>query len=97
MGGRGAADQPGLLIELINVAGPDEEYLATLDLDATGGPVQWATGSDPAPVWLDVAREYMERYVHQQQIRDATRRPPLGAAFTGPVLADRGARAAPRA
>jgi len=70
---------PALLIELINVAGLRfEEYLATLDLDATGGPVPWATGSDPAPVWLDVAREYMERYVHQQQIRDATRRPPLG-------------------
>jgi hypothetical protein len=52
-----------------------EEHLAPLDLDATGGPVEWATGSDPAPVWLDVAREYMERYVHQQQIRDATGRP----------------------
>ena len=47
----------------------------------------WAAGSDPAPAWLDVAREYMERYVHQQQIRDATRRPRLGSAFTGPVLA----------
>ena len=29
----------------------------------------------------------MERYVHQQQIRDATRRPRLGPAFTRPVLA----------
>jgi len=88
---------PALLIELINVAGLRfEEYLATLDLDATGGPVPWATGSDPAPVWLDVAREYMERYVHQQQIRDATRRPPLGAAFTGPVL-ETAAHALPRA
>ena len=38
----------------------------------------------------------MERYVHQQQIRDATRRPPLGAAFTGPVLAT-AAHALPRA
>lgn len=37
----------------------------------------------------------MERYVHQQQIRDATRRPPLGAAFTGPVL-DTAAHALPR-
>ena len=38
----------------------------------------------------------MERYVHQQQIRDATRRPPLEAAFTGPVL-DTAAHALPRA
>jgi hypothetical protein len=29
--------------------------------------------------WLDVAREYMERYAHQQQIRDATGRPVLRA------------------
>ena len=88
---------PALLIELIDLAGRRfEEHLATLDLDATGGPVPWATGSDPAPVWLDVAREYMERYVHQQQIRDATGRPALGAAFTAPVLAT-AAHALPRA
>jgi uncharacterized protein (TIGR03083 family) len=88
---------PALLTELIDRAGLRfEEHLATLDLDAPGGPVPWATGPDPAPVWLDVAREYMERYVHQQQIRDATGRPPLGAAFTGPVL-DTAAHALPRA
>jgi uncharacterized protein (TIGR03083 family) len=88
---------PALLIELLSLAGLRfEEHLATLDLDATGGPVEWATGTDPAPVWLDVAREYMERYVHQQQIRDATRRAPLGAAFTGPVLTT-AAHALPRA
>jgi uncharacterized protein (TIGR03083 family) len=88
---------PALLIELINLAGLRfEMHLATLDLDAAGGPVQWATGWDPAPVWLDVAREYMERYVHQHQIRQATGRPVLGTAFTGPVL-ETAAHALPRA
>ena len=88
---------PALLIELLNLAGLRfEEHLATLDLDAPGGPVTWATGTDPAPVWLDVAREYMERYVHQHQIREATRRPRLGAAFTSPVLTT-AAHALPRA
>jgi uncharacterized protein (TIGR03083 family) len=88
---------PALLVELINVAGLRfEEHLATLDLDAAGGPVPWATGSDPAPVWLDVAREYMERYVHQHQIRQATGHPALGAAFTAPVLTT-AAHALPRA
>jgi uncharacterized protein (TIGR03083 family) len=88
---------PELLAELIDLAGQRfEEHLATLDLDAIGGPVPWATGSDPAPVWLDVAREYMERYVHQLQIRQATRHPPLGAVFTSPVLAT-AAHALPRA
>jgi hypothetical protein len=37
-----------------------------------------------------------ERYVHQYQIRDATQRPQLGAAFTGPVLST-AAHALPRA
>ena len=78
---------PPLLVELIGVAARHfEEHVGGLDLDACGGPVEWATGQDPAPVWLDVAREYMERYVHQQQIRDATGRPGLGADFTRPVL-----------
>lgn len=88
---------PVLLAELIDVAGLRfEEYLATLDLDATGGPVPWATGSEPAPVWLDVAREYMERFVHQRQIREATGRPPLGADYVSPVLTT-AAHALPRA
>lgn len=88
---------PALLIELIDVTGLRfESYLATLDLDATGGPVPWATGTEPAPVWLDVAREYMERYVHQQQIRSATGRPALGAGYTRPVLTT-AAHALPRA
>jgi uncharacterized protein (TIGR03083 family) len=88
---------PALLIELIDLGGLRfESYLATLELDATGGPVPWATGAEPAPVWLDVGREYMERYVHQQQIRSATGRSPLGAAFTSPVLTI-AAHALPRA
>jgi len=78
---------PPLLIECLDAAARRfEEHVAALDLDIPGGPVEWATGPDAAPVWLDVAREYMERFVHQQQIRDATGRPGLGADFTGPVL-----------
>lgn len=78
---------PLVLIELLDLAARRfEEYVAALDLDALGGPVDWATGRDPAPVWLDVAREYMERFVHQQQIREATGRPGLSADLTAPVL-----------
>ena len=43
------------------------------DLDAVGEPVSWA-GSDPAPVWLDCARDFTEYWVHHQQIREATGR-----------------------
>jgi hypothetical protein len=48
--------------------------------------VSWA-GPDPAPVWLDLAREYTERWLHQQHIRDAVRRPGLKEPrFFAPVL-----------
>ena len=60
-----------LLIELLETTGElTEAYFASLDMTALGMPVDWA-GPEPAPVWLDVAREYTERWVHQQHIRDA--------------------------
>ena len=49
---------PALLIELLSLVDRRfEEHLATLDLEAAGGPVEGATGTDPAPVWLDVATD----------------------------------------
>ncbi len=64
-----------LLLELLRHTGDDlHQYFASLDLDEMGGPVSWA-GPNPAPVWLDVAREYTERWLHQQQIRNAVRGP----------------------
>jgi uncharacterized protein (TIGR03083 family) len=79
---------PRVLADLLDLAGGwFEVYVAGLDLDAVDAPVWWA-GPDPAPVWLDVAREYTERWVHQQQIRDATGRPGLdGPRHAGPVIA----------
>jgi uncharacterized protein (TIGR03083 family) len=68
---------PRLLCDLLRFAGDEtQRYFESLDLFATGGPVTWA-GPDPAPVWLDVAREYTERWHHHQQIRDALGRPAL--------------------
>jgi uncharacterized protein (TIGR03083 family) len=63
-----------------------EEYFMSLDPLALGTPVNWA-GPERAPNWLDVAREYTERWHHQQQIRDATGRAGLyEARLFGPVL-----------
>ncbi len=63
------------------------DYFASLDPYAIGAPVSWA-GPDPAPTWLDVAREYTERWLHQQHIRDAVGRPgQRERRFFAPVLA----------
>lgn len=68
---------PRLLCDLLRFTGNEtQRYFESLDLFAIGEPVSWA-GPDPAPVWLDIAREYTERWVHQQQIRDAVGRPGL--------------------
>ena len=78
---------PRVLCDLLSFTGPQvEAYFASLDPFAIGEPVDWA-GPAPAPVWLDVAREFTERWHHQQQIRDATGRPPLYEPyFLAPVL-----------
>ena len=77
---------PNLLIALMGFAGAEfNRHVGSLDLDILGGPVLWA-GDDPAPVWLDVAREFMERATHQQQIRWATSRPSLRSEFLAAVV-----------
>jgi uncharacterized protein (TIGR03083 family) len=78
---------PRLLLELLTFTGPEvEAYFLSLDVRALGEPVSWA-GPDRAPVWLDLAREFTERWHHQQQIRDATGKAPLyDPYFFAPVL-----------
>jgi len=78
---------PRLLRELLSFTGPEvEACFASLDPNAMGGAVSWA-GPEPAPVWFDLAREFTERWHHQQQIRDATGHPPLyDPYFLAPVL-----------
>ncbi len=62
---------PALMPDLLLLTGRRlDEYLANVDMDARGVSVAW-TGSGPSPVWLDIAREYTERWVHHQQIGDA--------------------------
>lgn len=87
---------PRVLIDLLRWSGPQAEaYFASLDPMALGNPVDWA-GDGPAPVWLDIAREYTERWHHQQQIRDAVGKPGFTEPrFFAPVL-DAFVRALPR-
>ncbi|MFN8569122.1 MAG: maleylpyruvate isomerase N-terminal domain-containing protein [Kouleothrix sp.] len=67
---------PRLLRELLAFTGLQVcEYFETLDPAAHGVPVSWA-GPEAAPVWLDLAREYTERW-----IRDAVGGRPEAAAL----------------
>lgn len=78
---------PRLLCEMLSHLG--EElclYFDQVDPFALGEPVSWS-GPDPAPVWLDLAREYTEKWHHQQQIRDAVGAAPLyESRYFHPVL-----------
>jgi uncharacterized protein (TIGR03083 family) len=69
---------PRLLVEFLEVTGPQlAAYFASLDPAAAAPfPVAWA-GDEVSPNWFDIAREYTERWLHQQQIRDAVGRPGL--------------------
>ena len=79
---------PRILGDLLRRSGEETVALfASLDPFALGGPVAWA-GPEPAPHWFDLAREYTERWHHQQHIRDAVDRPGLTEPrFFTPVLA----------
>lgn len=88
---------PRLLREFLAFCGPEvEACFSSLDPMQIGGPVDWA-GPDPAPIWFDLAREFTERWHHQQQIREATGHPSLyDPYFLAPVL-DTFVRALPHA
>ncbi len=79
---------PRLLAELLDWSGQATlAYFKSVDLHAPGERVSWA-GPGPAPGWLSVAREYTERWVHQQQIRDTVGQPGLKEPrWFAPVLA----------
>jgi len=89
---------PRVLTDLIGGLGAELDQLwASLDLDAPGQPVSWAAPDVPAPVWLDVAREYTEYWVHQQQVRDAVGRPGADTPRLAAPVTDTFLRAVPYA
>jgi uncharacterized protein (TIGR03083 family) len=69
---------PPVLIELLDDSAPRlHAYFASLEpmAEAQFG-VAWA-GEECSPVWFDIGREYTERWLHQQQIREAVNAPGL--------------------
>ena len=79
---------PRVLRSLLEFGGQETQRLfESVDPFALGSPVDWA-GPQPAPNWLDLARELTERWHHQQQIREAVGAPLLNdETFLRPVLA----------
>jgi hypothetical protein len=69
---------PRMLIELTRQY--DDElatFFESLDPHAEAPfAVAWA-GDERSPMWFDVARDYTEKWHHQMQLRDATKRPAL--------------------
>lgn len=79
---------PPVIRSLLEFGGAETQRLfESLDPFALGPAVDWS-GPEPAPVWLDLAREFTERWHHQQQIRDAVGAPILDdPSFLRSVLA----------
>lgn len=63
---------PQVLISLLQTYGKEyTDHMSSLDPQATAiFSVAWA-GQETSPNWFHIAREYTERFLHQQQIRDA--------------------------
>ncbi|WP_043633744.1 maleylpyruvate isomerase family mycothiol-dependent enzyme [Nonomuraea candida] len=66
---------PAALTGTLDVIGRQTvEFFEAADLGAPSLGVSWA-GIDPAPMWLDSARDLTEFWTHRQQIRHATGQP----------------------
>jgi uncharacterized protein (TIGR03083 family) len=79
---------PRVIVDLLEVTGPwvVDLFRATDPFAPGFWGVTWA-GEQSSPHWFDVGRDYTERWLHQQQIRDAVGAPPLtGREWLHPVL-----------
>jgi len=87
-----------LLIELVEITGRwVAEYFLSLPLDAPAKfAVSWA-GESTSENWMDLGREYTERWHHQMQIRDAVGRSRLLTPFWMEPLIEFSIRALPKA
>jgi uncharacterized protein (TIGR03083 family) len=67
-----------LLVDFLELTDPQlYEYFKSLPpFEASGPPVSWA-GEAQSPNWFDIAREYTEKWLHQQHIRQAVGQPVL--------------------
>ena len=75
-----------LVLTMVRLTGQwSAEYYQSLALDEPSEPVGFFGASGPSPAWQVIAREYAERWIHQQQIRRALGREDLGEALASPA------------
>jgi hypothetical protein len=69
---------PQVLIELLEITGPQfyHQLQQLAPFEKAMFAVAWA-GQSESLNWFHIAREYTEKFIHQQQIRDAVGRPAL--------------------
>lgn len=73
---------PPMLIELLRLSGEwTADYYTDVDPNSPGEPVPMFGGpvGGTSPFWQAIAREYLERWAHQSQIRRALGQPSLAA------------------
>ncbi len=73
-----------LVIEMLGLVGDwSETFYCNVDLETTSRePVGFFAETEPSPYWQVIAREYVERFTHQSQIRRAVGAPELGGELT---------------
>ena len=69
---------PSLLIEFLDISDKAlDMYFKYLPLEAAARTLVSWTGETESSNWMDIAREYTEKWLHQQHIREAVGRPLL--------------------
>jgi hypothetical protein len=80
---------PELIVELLRLTGEwSAQFYAEVDPELLSEPVGFFGATTTAsPYWQVAAREYVERFVHQHQIRRAVGRDALGEPLVAPAAA----------
>lgn len=72
----------GLMVELLRLTGDwTAGFYESVDPMTLGEPVGFFGSSEPSPYWQIATREFVERWVHQHQIRRAVGAPEMGREF----------------
>jgi uncharacterized protein (TIGR03083 family) len=79
---------PDLIVEQLRLTGEwSARFYDEVDSELLSEPVGFFGATGPSPYWQVAAREYVERFIHQSQIRRALGRAEIGAPLIAPAAA----------